>query len=56
MSTAAPDAKALLAAFANDPDGWRAVVTQYLYVGLGDLVDFCAEYYGTEPNPITKEN
>lgn len=44
---------ALDASFRRDPEAWRPVVNQFLHVGLADLVDFCAEWYGTEPSPIT---
>lgn len=55
MTVHATPEKALLVAFDKDPDAWRPVVMQFLYVGLSDLVDFCATWYGTEPSPITEK-
>jgi hypothetical protein len=43
----------MLATFDTDPDFWRPTLIAFLHIGLSDLVDFCAEWYGTDPSPIT---
>jgi hypothetical protein len=45
--------RAMLATFDTDPDFWRPTLIAFLHIGLSDLVDFCAEWYGTDPSPIT---
>lgn len=52
MTVYATPERALLTSFEKDPTAWRPVVDRFLHVGLSDLVDFCAEWYGTEPSPV----